>query len=369
MSYTNEFINEVKRATDLVALVKEEVKDLKKSGKYVWTGSCPHPDHSDSTPSFTVWENTQKWTCFGCKDGRADDCIGYVMWLHGFTFQEAIQYLAAKAGIAIEDDALTNKYNALEKECVKYQKAINEEAMAYFTSRGIDQKDISDYRLGYDTKSKRIVFPLINKYNKVVGFITRRTIEEGSPKYKNSPASEVFNKSTYLYNCNNLDKDFKYIRIVEGTMDVIIPSKYGAKNVVATLGTALTQEHIDEIKKLDMTPVLIYDSDNAGLKATSRALELFYKNGIYCKICPIRGNKDLCDEALEITTDIEDFIANNSITYGYAMAKDIINSYTKDIYEIRLKYSKKINTIAEKIPEEEKEAINSFLRDEIKMQI
>ena len=369
MSYTNEFIESVKNATNMVELAKEEVKDLKKSGKYVWTGSCPHPDHNDSTPSFTVWENSNKWTCFGCRDGRADDCIGYVMWIHGFTFQEAVQYLAAKAGINIEDDALANEYNALEKKCKQYQKDINEDAMAYFSSRNIDQKDIHDYRLGYDKKEKRIVFPLINKFNKVVGFITRRTVDQGSPKYKNSASSNVFNKSKFLYNFNNIDKDFKYIRIVEGTMDAIMASKYGAKNVVATLGTALTQEHIEEIKKLNMTPVLIYDSDNAGLKATSRALELFYKNGIYCKICPIKGNKDLCDQAVEITTDIEEFIANNSITYGYAMAKDIINSYTKDIYEIRLKYSKKINTIAERIPEEEKDAINSFLKDEIRMQI
>lgn len=369
MSFTNEFIQEVKSATDLVSLVKEEVRDLKKSGKYVWTGSCPHPDHSDSTPSFTVWENSQKWTCFGCKNGRADDCIGYVMWLHGFTFQEAVQYLAAKAGINIEDDALSNEYNALEKECKKYQKAIDEESMAYFVSRGIDQKDIENYRLGYDKANRRIVFPLINRQNKVVGFMKRRTFEEGGPKYKNSTASNVFNKSKFLYNLNNIDKEFKYIRIVEGTMDVIMASKYGAKNVVATLGTALTQDHVDIIKSLNMTPVLIYDSDNAGVKATSKALNLFYENGIYCKICPLKRNKDLCDQAIELTTDIEDFIVNNSITYGYAMAKDIINSYTKDIYEIRLKYSKKINNIAERIPEEEKEAINSFLRDEIRMQI
>lgn len=370
MSFTNEFINELKSSIDMVSLAKEEVHDLRKTGKYVWTGTCPHPDHEDSSPSFTVWENTNKWTCFGCNNGKADDCIGYVMWLHGFTFKEAIMYLAAKAGINIEDDALTNEYNSLENECKKYQASIDNYAMSYYTNRNIDQCDIEKYRLGYDKKNKRIVFPLIDKTNRVVGFIKRRTFDDKTgPKYINSKTSDVFNKSKFLYNMNNLDKNFKYIRIVEGTMDAIMASKYGAKNVVATLGTALTQEHVNIIKKLGMTPVLIFDSDNAGLKATSSSLDLFYKNGIYCNICPLKDSKDLCDKSIELETEIEDFISNNSITYGYAMAQDIINSYTKDIYEIRLKYSKKINTIVDKIPEEEKKAIDSFLSDEIRMRL
>lgn len=364
--FTKEFIEELKNSVDMVLLAKENT-DLKKVGKNIWQGKCPSPYHNDSTPSFTVWENSNRWTCFGCKDGKSYDCIDFVMWLHQLSFSDSIQYLAAKYNIPIPDSALSKEYENINKECNKYIKNINKKTINYLEKRGLDKNDIKKYKIGYDKDNDRIVFPLLDISNRPVGFI-KRIFEDGSgPKYKNSCTSEIFNKSKYLYNLNNIDKTFNQIRITEGTMDSIMATKYGAKNVVSTLGTAITQNHVDIIKKLKMTPVIIYDSDDAGVSAANKALKLFYNNDICCKICPIKTNKDLCDLSNEIKFDIEDYIEKNSMTYGFAMVKDIIEAYNKDIYEIKLKYSKKINNIIDKIPQGEKDSINSFFKEEISL--
>jgi len=285
--FSQEFIDEVKSAIDMVKLASQYT-DLKPAGNGIWQGECPNPNHQDDTPSFVVWEKSQSWACMGCHNGKkstkyknyGSDCFAFLQWIKGIGWKQAILELAEMAGIEPEKEQYAELYDHQRRLALSYVKNMPTSVYDYLANRGLTKQDIKDFMIGFD--GSRITFPLFDRYRKVLGFSKRKYLEKDkdSPKYKNSPNNEIFNKSLYLYGLHLLDNDFDEIRITEGAMDVIVPHRYGVRNICATLGTSFTENHVTLIKNLGKTPVFCMDGDAAGLKSIKRAVDMLNKAGI-----------------------------------------------------------------------------------------
>lgn len=372
------FIEDIKRITNLVELAKEYT-ELKKVGQGIWQGKCPHPKHNDNTPSFTVWEKFNSWSCYGCHVGKkgngnyGSDVIAFVQWIHNYSFREAIYYLAQWNNVPIPNDKNQKLYDRNYKLAIKYINDLQhkKDVINYLYDRGLNNTDIENWNIGYDSYNNRIVFPLLDRHYNILGF-NKRVINnnyKNGDKYINSPTSEIFNKSNYLYGIHNLDNDFNEIRITEGSLDVILASKYGLKNVVASLGTAFTEDHAKAIAKTGKTPVLIFDGDSAGDKGLYKAIEFFEKLNIYCKIIKLPLNKDLADICLEEKFNIENYINTRSLTAGYVVVNKIIQQYMSSLYELKLQYTPYLKHAFSKVPQIEKQSISQFIKDEINISI
>lgn len=377
--FPDSFLQELKEKTDLVQLVNQYTK-LKKVGLGVWQGVCFQPDHDDGTPSLTVWEKHNSWACYGCHSGKkgvdgnlGSDAIAFMQWAENLEWRPAVIKLAEWNDIPIPTDKnqkeLEKNYN-LNK---KYRKDLyrDEEVLDYLYNRGLDDIDLESWLLGYDNHNKRIVFPLLNKYKDIIGF-NKRVVDpnyKGGDKYKNSATSTLFNKSNYLYGAHNLDKDFNEIRITEGSMDVILGHKYGLKNIVATLGTAFTEQHARAIAKTGMTPVLIFDGDDAGDSGITKALSYFEALGIYCKILKLPKGMDLADLSLDQKFGIENYIRRNAVTAGYLQIRDIVNDYNSSLYQIRLEYIPRLEEVMKYVPKTEERMLKSYVKDELNINL
>jgi DNA primase len=370
MSLPKEFIADLKRRIDLAELV-DEYTDLTKGYDNDWFGCCPHPNHNDPTPSFHVRETSegQKWFCFGCNTGG--DCIDFIMWIEDMQWKDAIMYLANKYNIPMPKSKYEKEYKRNKMLANKYQKDIKERAYKYLYDRGLSNDDISKWNIGYDKYNDRIVFPMADKYGNIIGF-NKRIIESKNKhdkKYIHSPGSEIFKKSQYLYGTNHINKKHEYIIITEGVMDVILATKYGLQNVVCTLGVALTKEHIPYLKSLNKTVILIYDGDSKGIEAINKAANLLLDNDIYCKTVILPDGKDLADISLEYKYKLPNYIENSMCTYGYYNAKNAVDDYIKELYELKLRYQPIVNNIIKKVPNQEKNTIKSFLENEIGLKV
>lgn len=374
------FIEELKANTDLVKFAKQYT-ELKLVGKGVWQGRCPHPDHKDDSPSFTVWQKHNSWTCYGCHTGKkgidgnkGSDIFAFVQWIHNVGFRKAVEIVAEWNNVPIPTDENQKEYDKNYKLAMKYQKDLleqEEHVIEYLYERGFDDIDIDKWLIGFDKFTKRIVFPLFDRYKNIVGF-NKRVIEKDyndGKKYINSPNSKIFNKSMYLYGIHDLDDDCDEIRITEGSIDVALARKYGVKNVVASLGTSFTENHAKVIYKLGKTPVLIFDGDNAGTKSLYKAIDYFESLGVYCKVVRLPQNKDLAEITCEMKFDTENFIRQNSITAGYLKIKDIVDIYNSNLYELKLETLPKIENVMTHIPLLEQRAIKSFVKDELNITI
>ncbi|MBS3750379.1 MAG: DNA primase [Anaerolineales bacterium] len=316
--------DEIKDRIDIVDLVSESV-ELRHSGKN-YSGYCPF-HHNVNTPAFAVFPDTQTWHCFGeCDDGG--DVFNFVMKKEGWDFQEALQYLAERAGVTLKPLTPQEKEKKEEYERLRIllEDAVNfyrhnllkteagKEARAYLHGRDITDETIETFGLGYapdsweaageyfqskgyteeellqaglvserdsggvyDRFRSRVMFPIRDRRGRIAGFGARVLDPEDVPKYLNSPQTPLFDKRRLLY---GLDQARKAIRsedevvIVEGYMGVILPHQHGYHNVVATMGTALTDDHLRKVKRYTKRIILAMDSDAAGVKATLRGLEV-----------------------------------------------------------------------------------------------
>ena len=315
---------EIKDRIDIVDLVSESV-ELRQSGKN-HTGFCPF--HANTrTPAFVVFPDTQSWHCFGeCNEGG--DIFNFMMKKNGWDFPEALRRLAERAGVQLqprtpqqeekkeeherlrgllEDAVMFFRHNLYNTEPGKialdylYQRKLTDETIeafglgyapnsweattAYFKSKGYNEEAllaaglVSERDSGgvYDRFRHRMMIPIRDHRGRMAGFGARTLDPDGVPKYLNSPQTALFDKRTILY---GLDKAKKAIRakdkvvIVEGYMGVIAPHQHGFSNVVATMGTALTDDHLQRIKRYTKRIVLAMDSDAAGAKAALRGLEI-----------------------------------------------------------------------------------------------
>lgn len=371
--FSQEFINKVKDKVDIIKLI-QEYTELKKVGPKLYEGRCPHPDHIDADPSFRVWEDSKSWACMVCHAGKKNgtfknygsDCFAFMQWIDPIkckNWKDAIIFLARKYGIPIPTDKNAKLYKEKRELASCYMDNLNNVPINYLKKRGLSKDDCYNWGLGFD--GRKIVFPLMDRYKNVLGF-TKRWIEvpEGSnDKYKNSYNSSIFNKSLYLYGIHNLDESFKEIRITEGSMDVILAHKYGAKNVLATLGTAFTDGHVEIIRHYGMIPVFIFDGDEAGLKAINQSITLLAEHNIYSKLLILPTDKDLADLAIEQKENIEEYIEFNSITYGNYLIQKELNLYNAKVNELRLKTYPNILKVLEKVPtQSERKILKSYIK-------
>jgi DNA primase len=315
-------IKEIKERLSIVSLVETYVS-LKRSGKN-YVGLCPF--HEDKNPSFYVNEEKGMFHCFGC--GAGGDIFGFVMRYNNLTFPEALSELAKRVGIKIEKDSKSsanksrrdvllkiNKFASLFYHKILLETKEGKEARDYLKERGISLEIVKEFGLGYapgewdtlveflaskniplslaeriglvirrtnkdgyyDRFRNRIMFPIRDVESKVVGF-GGRILKGDGPKYMNSPESEVYHKGSVLY---GLDKARDYIRrsekaiVVEGYMDFLSLYRAGIKNVVATLGTSLTHDHATLLKRYTDKVIIIFDEDEAGIKAALKVLDVF----------------------------------------------------------------------------------------------
>ena len=332
MLFSRDFIERVRNATNLLSLAKEYTT-LKKHGNW-HIGLCPHPDHNDKTPSFTIkeWPNgNMTWHCFGCNQDNkfSSDCFGFMQWIHShnnessIAFADAVRLLAERAGIPIEKDRYYLKFKDIldhkKIQTIGYTKKLSDKYRDYLYSRGLSDNDLVTWHIGQHHTQYGIclTFPLIDRAHNVIGFSVRNMAEEG-PKYMNSRNSEVFNKSRYLYGIHDLDPNNPYLIITEGVFDVILARKHGISNVVCTLGTAFTEEHLKLCQAMNKIPVFTFDGDEAGYKATEKAVKLCEQNKIEAKVCMLPNGIDLADLCQK----------------GYAQAYLIV--HTKPVWQLRL---------------------------------
>jgi DNA primase len=262
---------------------------LKKSGNN-WLGKCPFPDHNEKTPSFCV--SGKRYKCFGC--GKYGDIITFVQEYLSLSMPEALKFLCKHAGIQYTNEPKQVKhsaYNTLEAACQVYEKALQShtQAIQYLHSRGI--KDYKKYRIGWSGTGllpnasqeeleqaglmkngrtffySRIMFPIIDS-NGICGF-GGRNLDERHPKYLNSPQTEVFDKSKtiYRFHCGG------DLHIVEGYTDVIVLAE-NKISAVASMGTSITEEHLNKIWQINSAPYIAFDGDGAGRKATERLINI-----------------------------------------------------------------------------------------------
>jgi len=327
-------IAEIKNAADIVDIVSELVI-LKKAGKN-YAGLCPF--HAEKTPSFTVSPEKQIFHCFGC--GTGGNVFSFLMKQEGLSFPEVVRVLARRYGIEMPVQKMSpdQKRRISEKESLL---ALNQMAMDYFhqvllrsdsgktamkylSERGMSKESLDNFKLGYapggwdnltnsffkkkiapalaekaglivsrkgkdgfyDRFRSRIIFPIYNVNMQLVGF-GGRVLDDALPKYLNSPETPLYNKSRSLYGIHRAKQPCRQhdtVYIVEGYFDLLALHQHGIENTVATLGTSLTPEHVRLLKGYATKMVMLYDSDEAGIKAVLRSIGTFKREEVDARI-------------------------------------------------------------------------------------
>ncbi|MCR4956861.1 MAG: DNA primase [Lachnospiraceae bacterium] len=336
--YSDELIEEVRSANNIVDVIGEYVSLKKKGSSYF--GLCPF--HNEKTGSFSVSESKQMYYCFGC--GAGGNVFTFLMNYENFSFKEAMEALADRAGIALPEQEMSKEERAradkksrlleLNKEAATYfytqlRREQGKSGMEYFIKRGLSQETMKKFGLGYSNKYSddlyqylvkkgtgtdllkdsglvtldekrggydkfwnRVMFPIMDVHNHVVGF-GGRVLGDGEPKYLNSPETPVFDKSRNLYGLNIARTSRKpYLLLCEGYMDVISLHQAGFDMAVAALGTAFTQGHAFLMKRYAKEVYLTFDSDNAGVKAALRAIPILREVGLPARVINMNPYKD-----------------------------------------------------------------------------
>lgn len=335
LNISDDIIQKVKEQSDIVEVISDAVK-LKKSGRN-YMGLCPF--HHEKSPSFSVASDKQIYKCFGC--GEAGNVITFVMKNRNLVFVDAVKFLADRANIPItyKNDNNANYKDPNEKLFkinvdsarffFKNMKTSNV-AKNYFSGRGISEVTIKRFGLGfsmdswnsllrylgsigyteldmisagliiksekgnyYDRFRNRIIFPVFDYMGKVIGF-GGRVLDDSKPKYLNSPETNIFKKGVNLYGLNFASKTDmeRTIIMVEGYMDCISLHQYGITNVVASLGTALTEGHAKLLKRYADKIIISYDADLAGQNATLRGIEVLKKYNFDVRVLKVPQGKD-----------------------------------------------------------------------------
>lgn len=339
-------IDEVRRRADLVQVVEQYVT-LKRAGTNL-KGLCPF--HNEKTPSFHVNPSLGLWTCFGeCHE--SGDVFKFLQKIENLTFAEALERLALRTGVTLtrrksgsEEERRANqgssdrdrlyRVNAIALKYFQDNLRQTPDALDYIQSRGVSTKSLADFKVGYapdswdglaqvlqidkitiadaelagligrndrgmlyDRMRGRVVFPILDVQERPIAFGGRLIGEarEGQPKYWNSPETPVFLKRGTLYGLWRARKAIATIQqavIVEGYTDVIAAHQAGFENVVATLGTSLTEDHVRTLARLAPRVVLAFDADSAGLKAAFRASEIFNAHDIEVRVLELPQGED-----------------------------------------------------------------------------
>ena len=338
MRYSDDLIEEIRSRNDIVDVISGYVKLQRKGSSYF--GLCPF--HNEKSPSFSVSPGKQMYYCFGC--GAGGNVITFIMEYENFTFMEALKFLADRAGIKLPEMEYSKEAKEqADKKAMLLE--INKTAASYFyyklrqdsgrmaheylTGRGLSLETIQKFGLGYSDKYSndlyqymkkkkysdellresglfnvdekrgmydkfwnRVIFPIMDVNNRVIGF-GGRVMGDGKPKYLNSPETLIFDKSRNLYGLNAARTSRKRQMIVcEGYMDVIAMHQAGFTNAVASLGTAFTSQQAALLKRYTDEILLLYDSDEAGQKAALRAIPILKNAGLPARVVDLKPYKD-----------------------------------------------------------------------------
>ena len=373
MIFSREFLDELKTAVNLKDLV-EEYTELRQAGPNLYVGHCPHPKHNDSDASFCLNTQTNTWTCYGCHSDKKNksqgnygsDAIAFVEWMSEgkVSWIDAVKQLANRVNLPIPNDSNSKAYKTNYNLAQKYIKDMTSDAYEYLYDRGLNDDTIEQWNICYDKNDTRIVFPLFDSYNNIVGFNKRLIINQTkglNRKYIHSADSDIFKKSQYFYGMQFIDRSKDYIILTEGVFDVILPQQYGASNVICALGTTLSDYQINVLSKLKKEVIVVYDNDEKGIKTMKKVMPLLEANNISAKLLILPKGQDLAEITLDIKYDIENFILNNAVTYGYYQIQNSINAFNKDLYELYYKYNVIFSNIKNSVPNSEKETIQLFI--------
>ncbi len=336
MAFPESFLQELKLRNDITELVSSYIT-LKRRGRNM-VGLCPF--HGEKTPSFNIYTENGSFYCFGC--GVGGDVITFVMKMENLDYVDAVKFLAQRAGMDMPEDSYddsmsklrTRVYEANREAARYYYKMLyspdGKHGLDYFHGRMLtdrtirhfglgfaddDWSSLSDYLIGkgfsknelvaanlavkqkngngiYDRFRNRVMFPIIDLRGNVIAFGGRIMTDE-KPKYLNTSDTPVFKKSENLFSLNNAkNSGSRTLILCEGYMDVIAVNQAGFQNAVATLGTALTREQAMLMKRYADEVVICYDSDEAGQKATSRAIPILRNAGLLVRILTVPSGKD-----------------------------------------------------------------------------
>jgi len=374
MRYSEDLVEEIRLKNDIVEVISGYVKLQRKGSSYF--GLCPF--HNEKSPSFSVSPMKQMYYCFGC--GAGGNVFTFIMEYENYSFTEALRVLAERAGVELpkvdmskEAKARADEKGALlsiQKEAAKFyyyqlKTRDGENAYHYLRGRGLSEEIIQKFGLGYSGKFggglykylkekkyadellkqsglfqvdekrgmydkfwNRVIFPITDVNNRVIGF-GGRVMGDAKPKYLNSPETKVFDKSRNLYGLNLARTSRKKNLIIcEGYLDVIAMHQAGFTNAVASLGTALTSQQASLMKRYTEEVLIIYDSDEAGIKAALRAIPLLKQAGLSSRVINLEPYKDPDEFIQELGT--EAFEARlkegtNSFMYQIAVLKQDYN--------------------------------------------
>lgn len=335
MKIPKETIKDILDRVNIVELISEYVSISKNGRNYI--GLCPF--HNEKTPSFTVFAESERFQCFGC--GEKGDAITFLMKNENLSYPAAVKKLADRVGVTIQTDKIDGEQMKRNRGFILNRKAaeffrknlfapIGVNALAYLQNErklsvetiktlelgyapdsfdnlkryllkcGFSERELVKYSLcnqndnghTYDVFRNRVIFPIEDTCGNVVAF-GGRALGDGSPKYLNYAETHNFHKGQHLYGLNRAKEYGKEQMILcEGYMDVIALNSVGIMNAVATLGTALTAEQVELLKKHTKRVLINFDGDNAGQTATERALTMFEKVGLVAKVVVLGNSKD-----------------------------------------------------------------------------
>ena len=337
MRFDADFLQEVKYQNEIVSLISSYV-NLKKAGRLM-SGLCPF--HAEKSPSFMVYPDTQSYYCFGC--GAGGDAITFIMGRENLDYGEAVRFLCERAGIPLPEEDMERETTDLRRRIYEMNKAAarfyhekllsnqGKEAVAYLQKRGFEMPVIRKFGIGfapdswdetvlylkkqgfheaellqgwlagrssrtgrlYDQFRNRVMFPVFDLRGNVIAFSGRTLDPEEKRKYLNSGDTAVFRKSRNLFAMNFAkNKASEFLLLCEGNLDVVALHKSGFENAVASLGTALTEEQVRIIASYTEEVVVSYDADEAGQKATAKAIELLRARGLKVRVLSIPDAKD-----------------------------------------------------------------------------
>lgn len=405
--YSDEIIEEVKAANDIVDVISQYVT-LKRQGN-TYFGLCPF--HREKTSSFAVAPDKQIYHCFGC--GEGGNVIRFVMKVENIGFKEAVEHLADRAKITLpvtnyEDSGISQDELKIREFHKNQMYAINKDAGRFFydnisksniakeyiNKRKIDIATVRKFGLGfalddnglskfllskgyneedilatgligktekgflYDKFKNRFMFPIFDIRGRLVAF-GGRTLESNEvmkekhiPKYVNSPENLIYTKGKHLFGLNLAKKTsekMKRILVVEGYMDVITPHQFGVTNVVASLGTALTEAQGRLLRQYAEEIVLSYDSDEAGQKAIMRGLEIMQSLGVTAKVLQMEGAKDPDEYVLKYGQTKFEKLIENSISLVEYKVKRLKTQYNLNDTTDKIKFLNKMVDILSKV--------------------
>lgn len=337
MAIDSSFISELKLRCPIEEVIGSYVTLKRAGSRYV--ACCPF--HNEKTPSFTVFTDTSSYYCFGC--GAGGDIITFIMNRENLDYVEAVRLLAERAGLSVPESGTAAESKKQNRERMlkmhklaarHYYKNLitgDNTCMRYLTKRGLDMSSVKRYGLGfakdsfddlknlllkngyslqemesagllaksrkngsfYDKFRNRLMFPVIDLRGNVVAFSGRTLDPDGIPKYMNSPDTEIYRKGNILFGLNFAkEKNDGTLILCEGNIDVVMLAQEGFRNAVAPLGTAFTTDQARKISQYAKTAVIAFDSDNAGQKATNKAISYLRTLGVSVRVLQMQGAKD-----------------------------------------------------------------------------